>query len=310
MADTTGRNNVTFKSLRQESGHWSNCNICFCLDSEPMLKRRHIYQQFGLLFCRIRMHRRSLLYTIATFGVLYSIAYTCNLLGERMDEFTYPLNINLHELCEAALSNSDVVKRLPNPINPTEFGPLIVDPTLCSDTKKTTPDLLIFVKTTHERFEQREVIRRTWGRAECYKVNRIVSRVFFVLGTLAANSYTQVELQQEVLKEQTNYHDILQFDFIDSYRNNTYKLMASLIFAAEQCPHTRFIAIIDDDFLVHPLNLAQHLMNITKSQYPIYSAGHVYRASGPKRLPFTHLFCSVGRIGVFITARNFESWFS
>ncbi|KAA3670125.1 uncharacterized protein DEA37_0005879 [Paragonimus westermani] len=119
-------------------------------------------------------------------------------------------------------------------------------------------------------------------------------RTFFLLGELPPNQdiLTVNYIQKSLEQENKIYGDLLQFDFVDHYNNNTYKLMAALQFAAEYCPQTRFVMIVDDDFLVHPMNLIKSLTQVTQTQYPRYVAGHVFPHSNPLRSPFSKWYVS------------------
>ncbi|KAF6773360.1 hypothetical protein AHF37_06497 [Paragonimus kellicotti] len=105
---------------------------------------------------------------------------------------------------------------------------------------------------------------------------------------LLTTSYIQKNLE----RESRIYGDLLQFDFVDHYNNNTYKLMAALQFAAQHCPQTRFVMIVDDDFLVHPFNLIKSITQVTQTQYPRYVAGHVFPYGTPLRSPFSKWYVS------------------
>ncbi|OON19399.1 N-acetyllactosaminide 3-alpha-galactosyltransferase, partial [Opisthorchis viverrini] len=98
----------------------------------------------------------------------------------------------------------------------------------------------------------------------------MISRTLFLLGQLKDKNASREStvLQQNLELEQTKYHDIVQFDFVDSYANNTYKILSAMEFVSSECPMARFVVILDDDFLVHPVNLIktinQGLENVRK----------------------------------------------
>jgi hypothetical protein len=45
--------------------------------------------------------------------------------------------------------------------------------------------------------------------------------------------------------ENSRYGDVLYADFVDSYRNLTYKSLTSLYWAASKCPRASFVMKVD-----------------------------------------------------------------
>jgi hypothetical protein len=83
--------------------------------------------------------------------------------------------------------------------------------TNCSD----EIELVIMVKSYVGNFLQRAAIRSTWGKSANSRV-----KVCFVTG------YSK--LHEEILRlEYFNSKDIIQFSFLDTYRNNIYKTIMS-----------------------------------------------------------------------------------
>ncbi|XP_054713173.1 beta-1,3-galactosyltransferase 5-like [Uloborus diversus] len=97
--------------------------------------------------------------------------------------------------------------------------------------------LLIIVHSAPGHFGHRNVIRDTWGNLG--KEFPIVKVAFL----LAAADH----LQNEIEKESHKNRDIVQGNFLDSYRNLTYKHLMGLAWAQKFCKQTKFLLKMDDD---------------------------------------------------------------
>jgi hypothetical protein len=101
------------------------------------------------------------------------------------------------------------------------------------------------VKSYVGNFLQRMAIRSTWGKSANSRV-----KVYFVTG------YSK--LLEEILRlEYLNFKDIIQFSFLDTYRNNIYKTMMSYKWIVKHCSSSRFVFFSDDDFYVNIQNILQ-----------------------------------------------------
>ncbi|XP_066962296.1 beta-1,3-galactosyltransferase 5-like [Macrobrachium rosenbergii] len=117
------------------------------------------------------------------------------------------------------------------------------------------PLILVVVTSAVHKKEPREFIRRTWANPRLYPYTKM--RQIFIIGATK-----NIALQEEVDKESDKYNDIIQYDFIDSYNNLTYKTMSLLKWVVDRCPQVPFIAKIDDDVVVNPF----HLKNFFEEQ--------------------------------------------
>ncbi|CAL4180016.1 unnamed protein product, partial [Meganyctiphanes norvegica] len=91
-------------------------------------------------------------------------------------------------------------------------------------------------------------------------------RVVFVLGQALDNT-----TKEQIIIEQHQYNDILQYSAIDSYRNLTYKALAGLRWVDDYCPDAPWVAKIDDDIQVNPFNLLKYLTSRLKEESTQYS---------------------------------------
>ncbi|KAF7250160.1 hypothetical protein EG68_09180 [Paragonimus skrjabini miyazakii] len=163
-----------------------------------------------------------------------------------------------------------------------EFNLTIGDRELCVDDQP--PDILILVKSAASYADARQQIRQTWAHPDCIRQVIMKIRIVFVLGKVQYTTGATAD-QLKIEQEHAVYRDLLQFEFIDHYRNNTYKFICAMEFAAKSCPETRFVVVVDDDFLIHPANLVRYLKRVTPKEYPVFVAGYVFYAMVPDRQP-------------------------
>ncbi|THD25230.1 Hexosyltransferase [Fasciola hepatica] len=145
---------------------------------------------------------------------------------------------------------------------------------------QSTIDILFVVKSRIKSFDQRSAIRSTWGNASCALSVGALTQTLFALGTTAVPEPLLDFLLQ---REQDEHDDLLQFDFVDEYYNNTYKLMSSLKYISRYCPNARFVMIVDEDFLVNVKNVIRTIRSVTNLEYQTYVSGHVYDHMKPMR---------------------------
>ncbi|VDM50306.1 unnamed protein product [Toxocara canis] len=88
--------------------------------------------------------------------------------------------------------------------------------------------------------------------------NELIARyncvMLFVLGRPA-----KTIVQRQIEEEAGIFNDIIQQDFIDSYRNLTWKAIAWLRFVSEHCIHVKYVIKIDDDVLFNIFTLVDFL---------------------------------------------------
>ncbi|XP_063421931.1 beta-1,3-galactosyltransferase 5-like [Mytilus trossulus] len=117
--------------------------------------------------------------------------------------------------------------------------------------------LLVFVHSSANKFLERQQIRSTYGSISDYENEHI--EYIFVLGQTP-----KPEIQQKINEESEKYMDIVQGNFVDSYRNLTYKLVFSLFWVNNFCSNANFVVKVDDDVIINLPLLIQHLRQKTK----------------------------------------------
>lgn len=80
--------------------------------------------------------------------------------------------------------------------------------------------LLLVIKSSPSNYERRELVRRTWGRER--KVRGVHLRRLFLVGT-HRNPLEARKVNRLLAMEARAHHDILQWDFQDSFFNLTLK---------------------------------------------------------------------------------------
>ncbi|CAG5114734.1 unnamed protein product [Candidula unifasciata] len=167
-------------------------------------------------------------------------------------------------------------------INPHNFEYVIRPAVKCSGRDI---ELVIGVPITRDNHAGRSVIRRTWGSYANDTNNKAVL-LFFVgsennkTGT-GNPSATESRLQEEA----STFGDIVQENYIDSYRNLSLKSMSILKWVNKFCLNTKYILKVDDDMYVNIPFLMELLQEfVTKSSTPdAFIIGCLIPNSGPIR---------------------------
>ena len=133
-------------------------------------------------------------------------------------------------------------------------------------TKVTNSYLLIIVKSTVQNFEQRNVIRQTWGN-DTARSKPFQTKTMFIIG-----SSKNMTTQDEIMKENSKYNDLIQVDVIDNYYNISFKTLMGLRWAYENCINAKYFLFIDNDYYLSVKNLLLFLRN--PSKYEEYTNKH------------------------------------
>ena len=112
-------------------------------------------------------------------------------------------------------------------------------------------DLLVaMIITRVNDFNVRNSIRNSWASKKISNTKR-----FFIVGVSQKE-----EINNLVQDENKRYDDILQANFLDTYRNLTDKTVMGIKWIANNCD-TKFVMKIDDDVIVNVPNLINYLKN-------------------------------------------------
>lgn len=141
------------------------------------------------------------------------------------------------------------------------------------------PFLVLLIATEARQVEARNAIRQTWGNESVVPALRLV-RIFLLgrgEGELGA-------LQQRALQSESRRHgDIVQQDFVDSYKNLTIKTLMGMNWVAAHCPGTSYVMKTDSDVFVNTEYLVSKLLRPEVQPRRNYFTGNNMRGFGPNR---------------------------
>uniref|UniRef100_A0A4W5MVB7 Hexosyltransferase n=1 Tax=Hucho hucho TaxID=62062 RepID=A0A4W5MVB7_9TELE len=159
--------------------------------------------------------------------------------------------------------------------------PLVVDqPDICRNTRRGKPFLLLAVKSLAPHFDRRQAIRQSWGQAGVL-ANRTVVTVFLLGNTTAVDHHP--DLSEMLRYENDHKHDILQWDFRDSFFNLTVKEVLFQDWMTTRCPGAQFIFKGDDDVFVNTLRILKFLKGLSGPRVRDLFVGDVITNAGPNR---------------------------
>jgi len=145
---------------------------------------------------------------------------------------------NIQNIVDTVLSNGSTTVKKINNISNSYYN-------IYSITCAPDIELVVVVKSFVGHFFQRATIRKTWGRCHNTSV-----KVVFALG------YSKL-YEKVVREEYINSEDVIQFSFLDTYRNNTHKTIMSYDWVVSNCSSSTFVMFVDDDFYVNIPNILQ-----------------------------------------------------
>ncbi|XP_015120459.1 beta-1,3-galactosyltransferase 5 isoform X1 [Diachasma alloeum] len=103
---------------------------------------------------------------------------------------------------------------------------------------RTQPLLLTLIHSAPGNYAKRHVVRETWGKHTSEMI------VLFFIGVTD-------QYRGDIIEEDRKYGDIIQGNFLDAYRNMTYKHVMALKWATYHCPSAKYILKLDDDVFVN-----------------------------------------------------------
>nr|KAG5712162.1 hypothetical protein BaRGS_014512 [Batillaria attramentaria] len=142
------------------------------------------------------------------------------------------------------------------------------------------PFLLVAVPSIRNHTIRRKAIRKTWagpgyGSPWPRKTLRHSVKVVFFFGT-GVEGDKDVKLEAEAKL----YGDIVQADFVDTYRNLTLKMAAVLHWTANHCPGARHVIKVDEDTIVN-LPLLVDVLELVSAHQGRYVMGYKHLSKQP-----------------------------
>ncbi|KAJ8922156.1 hypothetical protein NQ315_004091 [Exocentrus adspersus] len=120
---------------------------------------------------------------------------------------------------------------------------------------ESSPMLLVLVHSSPKNFAKRKTIRDTWGK------NEENVKILFMLGTVNSS-----DLQRSLEEENRLHNDFVQGNFLDTYRNITYKHVMVFKYVIYHCPQAKYILKTDDDVFVN-MPMMKTFLSIDLSPY-------------------------------------------
>ncbi|KAF4093340.1 hypothetical protein AMELA_G00001000 [Ameiurus melas] len=142
---------------------------------------------------------------------------------------------------------------------PHKYSFLLDQPEAC---KQHNPFLVIIVPVAPHEVEARNAIRSTWGNDSLVQYGNVL--VLFLLG-LPSGSDSEMQ-QVRIQQENQQHRDLLQSDFIDSYRNLTIKTMVMLEWLRDRCTQASYAVKVDSDMLLNVSALTRMLLSFIRYQ--------------------------------------------
>ncbi|CAF4349384.1 unnamed protein product [Rotaria magnacalcarata] len=130
-----------------------------------------------------------------------------------------------------------------------------------------------FIIVKSGSFEKRNFTRSTWAK-------EIIEH--FNIPILYAIGYPKdSDLQKDIIAEDLKYHDLLQFNILESYYNLTLKTTSVLLWYDRYCSkNSEYLLYVDDDVLIHVDKLIMYMyrtVNNDSIQGWFEKSGHIQR---------------------------------
>ncbi|CAF1317717.1 unnamed protein product [Rotaria sp. Silwood1] len=132
--------------------------------------------------------------------------------------------------------------------------PLIINKNQACQNEKTK----FFIIVKSGSFQRRNFTRSTWAQ-------EIIEH--FNVPVLYAIGYPQDSaMQKEIIEEDEKYHDLLQFNFLESYYNLTLKTTSVLVWYDQHCSkNSDYLFYVDDDVLIHVDKLILYMNQVSNN---------------------------------------------
>ncbi|CAF0764592.1 unnamed protein product [Adineta ricciae] len=133
--------------------------------------------------------------------------------------------------------------------------PLVIDNSqICTRGKRY--QFVIIIKSGS--FIKRNFTRSTWAKE--------MKENFNIPVLYAIGSPNNKSIQQDIVLEEQQYHDLLQFDFLDSYFNLTIKTTSVLVWYDQHCSNNSdYLFYVDDDLLISAEKFVLYMMRMNYS---------------------------------------------
>ena len=234
-------------------------------------------------------HKTACGFILATICIVYSCkVYNVleYLMATPFAYFEYPLEVDMNMVVDSVLNR---VNPGVQPVNTLKLPYVLNSEKKCRNEDGEEEDiyLLLLIKSKIDNFEERNVIRRTWGR-ENYDARYQIRRVFI----LGVNPEDRL-IQHRIGMESQDWDDIVQLYFEDSYHNNTHKMVGGFDWVSSFCRRARYLAFLDDDYYVSPYNVIKLVSTIPESEQHRTIIGFIWKNTVPFRIKSSKWYISL-----------------
>lgn len=143
--------------------------------------------------------------------------------------------------------------------------------------------LLLAIKSLPQNFAQRQAVRDSWGAERSYGGRNV--RLVFLLGTTPGP-----DLSPLLAYEDSHFHDLLQWDFEDTFFNLTLKDQLFLGWAKKHCVGAKYILKGDDDVFARTPSIVHVLSLLTSHRHHSLYMGHIVKSAKPYRDPHSKYY--------------------
>lgn len=158
---------------------------------------------------------------------------------------------------------------------PLQYVYIINEPDKC---KEHVPFLVLLITVERWQQEARQAIRNTWGKEDFLPGVKIL-RLFF----LGVDSKLNTDAKQALLRESQEFHDIIQQDYMDTYKNLTTKVLMGLNWITTYCPHAVYVMKTDSDMFVNTQYLVNKVLRPDQVPKTNYFTGYLMLNGSPIR---------------------------
>lgn len=121
--------------------------------------------------------------------------------------------------------------------------------------------LVILVSSSPSNVKARQAIRITWGSQKSWWGKQVLTLFLLGKGTEEEDA-TALSVEDESIL----YGDIIQQDFLDSYKNLTLKTVMAFRWVTEICSSAHYVMKSDDDVFINTGNLVKFLLKANASE--------------------------------------------
>ena len=156
--------------------------------------------------------------------------------------------------------------------------------------------LVVYVHSSTTHHQRRALIRQTWGNVSQYDEP---IRVIFITGIAPDNSYTTENAAAIFQEEIRTYGDIIQSNFLDTYRNLTIKAIAGLKWITEHCSSAKYVLKADDDAFVNMHLVLRHIKIKTDRRNILLCNLYSINVNREGKWKTTYKECSINQFPIF-----------